>query len=122
MDIHGYWNVTLSQNAKKMKDYFCEDAYINCHNTNERFNVDEFIRANCEYPGNWDGEIKRIEQIDDLIITVVRVFSMDEDLSLHVVSFIKIKDEKIISIDEYWGDDGVVPKWRIEKCIGSIIE
>lgn len=122
MNIQDYWKVTLSQDAKKMREYFLEDAYINWHNTNEHFNVDEFIRVNCEYPGNWDGQIERIEQINDLIITAVHVFSTEEDLSLHVVSFIKIKDEKIVSIDEYWGDDGAIPEWRIEKNIGSAIQ
>lgn len=122
MNIKDYWDATLTQNAKKMKDYFYEEVYINWHNTNEHFKVDEFIRANCEYPGNWDGEIKRIEQINDLIITAVHVFSKEEDLSFHVISFIRIKDKKILSIDEYWGDDGVAPQWRIEKQIGSVIE
>lgn len=122
MNIQDYWNATLSQNAKTMREFFHEEAYINWHNTNEHFNVDEFIIANCEYPGSWNGEIKRIEKMEDLIITAVHVFSTDEYLSFHVVSFIKIKDGKIISIDEYWGDDGVAPEWRREKQIGSIIE
>lgn len=122
MNIQDYWNATLSQNAEKMKKFFYEDAYINWHNTNEHFSVDEFIKANCEYPGNWDGEIKRIERLNDLIITAVHVFSIEEDLSFHVVSFIYIKDEKIISIDEYWGDDGDAPEWRKEKHIGNAIE
>lgn len=33
------------------------------HCTNECFNVEEFIRANCEYPGEWEGEVERIEKI-----------------------------------------------------------
>lgn len=122
MNIQEYWNVTLSQNAREMKEYFHDDAFINWHNTNEHFTVHEFIQANCEYPGHWEGEIKRIEQINDLIITVVHVFSTDEDLSFHVTSFMKIKDDKIISIDEYWGDDGIAPIWRLDKNIGIPIQ
>ncbi|EEV19128.1 hypothetical protein TREVI0001_0232 [Treponema vincentii ATCC 35580] len=41
--------------------------------------------------------------------------------SFHVVSFIKIKDDKIISMDEYWGDDGAPPQWRLEKQLGTKI-
>ena len=122
MDIIRYWEVTLKQDEKKMKEYFDDNAYIRWHNTNEHFTVDEFIQANCEYPNQWDGEIERIETIDDLIITVVHVFTIDNSLSFHVTSFIKLKENKIISIDEYWGDDGTPPKWRVEKRIGQKIK
>ena len=30
-------------------------------------------------------------------------------------------DGKIASIDEYWGDDGEVPKWRLDMKIGMKI-
>lgn len=104
-----------------MRRFFHEDAYINWHNTNEHFTVEEFIRANCEYPGSWDGKIERLEQIGDLYITVVHVFTPDPKLSFHVTSFIQCKAGKIASIDEYWGDDGTAPQWRLDKKIGTPI-
>lgn len=122
MDIKGFWNAVLSQNREKMKSYFREDAYINWHCSNEHFTVDEYIRANCEYPGEWDGTIERIEQIGNLIITAVNVYTTDKEMSFHVVSFIKIDNEKIISIDEYWGDDGSAPQWRLDMRIGTPIK
>ena len=121
MDIRAYWNSVLEQNAGEMKKYFCKDAYINWHNTNERFNVDEFIRANCEYPGSWCGEIERLEQFGDIIIAAVAVKSKDENCSFHVVSFIKLHKDLIESIDEYWGDDGPIPNWRSDMGIGGPI-
>ena len=81
----------------------------------------EFIRANCEYPGSWEGEIERIEASGDLIITVVHVYSSDRTVSCHATSFLKIEDDKIAQIDEYWGDDGSAPQWRLEKKIGTPI-
>lgn len=121
MNIQGYWTAVLMQQADKIKNFFHETAYVNWHNTNEHFTVDEFIRANCEYPDRWDGEIERIEEKNDLIITVVHVFTQDRRLSFHVTSFIRIKDEKILSVDEYWGDDGKPPQWRQDKNIGTPI-
>jgi len=38
-----------------------------------------------------------------------------------VVSFIKVKDDKIIAMDEYWGDDGSPPQWRLEKKLRTKI-
>lgn len=121
MDIQKYWKASLAQDAKEMKTFFHDEAYINWHNTNEHFTVEEFIRANCEYPGRWSGEIERIERNGDLIITVTHVLSAEAELSFHVTSFIKMRDEKIASIDEYWGDDGTAPQWRLDKKIGTVI-
>lgn len=121
MDIKEFWNAVLKQDAEKLKTFFKDIAYVNWHCTNEHFTVDQYIRANCEYPGVWDGTIERIEAVGNLIITVVNVFSNDKQLAFHVVSFIEIEDDKIIAMDEYWGDDGIAPKWRLDKKIGTII-
>lgn len=122
MNIEKYWNDILMQDAEAIRNYFDKNAYINWHNSNEHFNVDEFIRANCEYPGDWDGEVERIEILGDLVITVAHVWSRDDKMSFHVTSFIKVKEEKILSIDEYWGDDGAAPQWRLDKHIGKAIK
>ena len=122
MDIYKFWSDILAQNTDVIKDYFDENAYINWHCTNEHFNVNEFIIANCEYPGDWDGEVERIEKINDLFITVTHVYSKDKTLSFHVTSFIKVINDKIAAVDEYWADDGISPKWRLDKHIGKAIK
>ena len=38
-----------------------------------------------------------------------------------MVSFMEIEDDKIIAMNEYWGDDGKAPRWRLEKNIGTVI-
>lgn len=121
MDIHRYWKATLSQQPEAMRPFFHPDAFINWHNTNEQFSVDKFIQANCTYPGSWDGEIERIEEVSDLIITVVHVYSREENVSCHVTSFLQIKEDKIALLDEYWGDDGIPPQWRLDQHIGTAI-
>ena len=115
MDINAFWDATLKQDANAMRVFFNGTAYINWHCINEHFTVDEFIRANCEYPGKWDGTLEKIEHIGSLIITVVNVFAISRELSFHVVSFINVNNGKIDSIDEYWGDDGLTPQWRLDK-------
>jgi hypothetical protein len=121
MDITRYWKTVLAQDADLMRIYFHKNAYINWHNTNEHFNLDEFIRANCEYPGDWDGEIERSETIGNLIITVTHVWARAKDMSFHVTSFIQSVDDKILAIDEYWSEDGNAPKWRRDLGIGTKI-
>lgn len=121
MDVKRYWAAVLEQNADAMREYFHVEGYVRWHATNEHFTVEEFIQANCEYPGEWDGEVERIEEVGDLIITAVHVYTRSRSLSFHVVSFIRLKEDKILSVDEYWGDDGIAPKWRLNKQIGCSI-
>ena len=121
MDIKKFWSAILAQNEQEIREYFHQEAYVNWHCTNEHFNVDEFVVANCEYPGNWGGIVERVETIEDLIITVTLVYPKERNISFHVTSFIKIKNDKIVSMDEYWADDGNAPQWRLDKHIGTAI-
>lgn len=121
MDIKEFWNAVLRQDADAIRAYFHPDAWVNWHNTNEHFNVGEFIRANCEYPGEWDGEVERIITTDTHVITATHVYTKDQEMSFHAVSFFCIRDGKIAYADEYWGDDGSAPQWRLDKRIGTKI-
>ena len=121
MDICRFMKAVLAQDAATIRSYFHKDAYVNWHCTNEHFTVEEYIIANCEYPGDWDGTIERIEVMGDLYITAAKVYPQDRSAYFHVVSFIQTADEKIISMDEYWADDGSAPQWRQDKHIGSPI-
>ena len=122
MDVYSFWNDTLAQDAVKIRKYFHENAYINWHDTNEHFTLEEFIIANCEYPDKWNGKVERVIEFGNLVITVTLVYGINKELSFHVVSFISLKDDKIISIDEYWGEDDDVPQWRLDKHIGKPIK
>lgn len=122
MNIESFWADVLAQREDEIRKYFFEDAIVNWHCSNERFTVEEFIKSNCEYPGDWDGEIEKIVSLDDMIITVTRVYPKDRSSSFHATSFFKLKDEKIIAVDEYWADDGEAPEWRRDMKIGRTIK
>lgn len=122
MDIKSFWNAVISQNKDSLRLYFHDDAVIRWHCSNEEFTVSEYIRANCEYPGNWHGEIERIENIGDSIILAAQVFPAGERSSFHVVSFVHLdENDKIVQLDEYWADDGEAPAWRKQMKIGKPI-
>ena len=54
-----------------------------------------------------------------MIITITRVFNIENTISFRVTSFINIKDNKIILMDEYWSKDGEVPKWCLDMKLGE---
>ena len=121
MDVHGFWKAVLAQVAEEIPRYFAEDAVINWHCTNERFTVAEFVRANCDYPGDWDGDVERMCEIPEGIVTVMKVYPKDQSASFHVTSFLTLQNDKIVQMDEYWADDGPAPQWRQEMHIGTMI-
>ena len=121
MNINALYQAIISQNEKDLRNFFHKEAYINWHCTNERFTLDEYIIANCEYPGDWGGKIERIETMGDIVVVVAHVHTKDRSVSYHVTSFIKIMDDKIISMDEYWATDETPPRWRADKHLGTKI-
>ena len=50
LDIKKFWKAIAEQDAEKICSYFNKTATIRWHNTNEQFTLEEFIKANCEYP------------------------------------------------------------------------
>ena len=83
--------------------------------------MEEFIRANCEYPGCWAAEMERLTETPDGLVTAMRVWPQDGEGSFHVASFFVLQGYLIRSLDEYWGDDGPAPEWRRQMRIGSPI-
>ena len=118
MDIVQYWQAVLAQQPQQMRRFFDPEAAINWHNTGEQFTAEEFIRANCAYPGRWNGRLERVETLPDRIITAVQVFSRDGRISCHVTSFMQLRQDRILTLDEYWGDDGQPPEWRRALSLG----
>lgn len=114
-----FWNDIHIQNWDGLLPYFQPDAVIRWHNTNEQFTVEEYIRANAEYPGDWQIEAERVECKDDLVISAVRVYC--EGVSAHATSFFVFREGKIASLDEYWSVNENAPEWRRELHIGRPI-
>ncbi|MFR8874523.1 MAG: nuclear transport factor 2 family protein [Oscillospiraceae bacterium] len=81
MNIKNFWYDVLRQDADAIRAYFYPDAWVNWHNTNEHFTLEEFIRANCEYPNQWDGEVERMVEVGDLIISATHVYAKDHSVS-----------------------------------------
>lgn len=117
-----FWQDVADQNRAALKAYFTPDAFVRWNCTNEQFTVDEYIIANCEYPGDWRGEVERMEFIGDAAVTVTRVWMPDNSSSFHAVSFFEFQEDKIAVLNEYWGEDGAAPQWRLDKHIGRPIK
>lgn len=114
MDVRAYFSAVLRQDADAMRFFFQANARVRWPNTGEDFSVEEFICANCAYPGAWRGELERVEKAGNRIVTVTRVAAADGSASFHAVSFITLEGDRIAALEEYWGEDGPPPAWRRE--------
>lgn len=119
--LYHFWQAVAKQDAAVLPEYFTPEAQIRWHNSNELFSVPEFIRANCEYPGVWAGEVEQLELHPDgqRAMTITRVWSTDGSIVCRVVSFFAFVGEKIACLDEFWADVGPAPRWRQDMNIGK---
>ena len=119
--VTAFWRDVAAQDAAALRAYFAPNGAVFWHNTNEKFSVEEYIRANCEYPGDWRGEVERVELAGETAVSVARVWPTGGGASFHAVSFFTFTGDQIVRLDEYWGDDGDAPGWRRELGIGTAI-
>lgn len=116
-----FLSAVVRQDARALRPFFAPGAAVRWPCTNERFTVEGYIRANCEYPGDWRGEIERVEAIEHGMVAVSRVWS--GEASFHAVSFFRLDGEgRILTLDEYWGDDGAPPAWRAALQLSAPID
>lgn len=103
------WKAIAEQNEEKLARFFTVDAQIAWPNTNERFDLPGYLRANCEYPGQWSGKVEKVAA--DGSCSVAKVWSREGDVS-RAVTFYQWRNGKIERMTEYWGDVGPAPAWR----------
>lgn len=115
------WQAIARQDAAAMRNFFAPGAVIRWHNTDEQFTLEEYLRANCEYPGQWRGELERVELLEGGAVSVARVWAADGSVSLHATSFYRFEAGQIAQMDEYWGEDGEAPAWRQAMGLGRSI-
>jgi hypothetical protein len=119
-DAKAFMAAVATQDAGALRKFFADDAVINWHDSNESFTVEEYLRANCEYPGDWKADVIRTENADGVTIFVAKVYD-GEGFAVHVTSFVKLEGGKIALLDEYFSDCGEPPQWRKDMSIGKPI-
>ena len=106
--IRALWQAAADQDGEQMARFFTEDAVILWPNTNERFTASEYIRANCAYPGQWQGQVERAAP--DGSSSVARVWNRAGE-AFRAVSFYRWEGDRISRLEEYWGDTAPAPAW-----------
>jgi len=119
-DASAFMRAVAAQDATVLRGFFAGNAIINWHDSNESFTVDEYIRANCEYPGDWHADVIRTELSGNTTIFVAKVYD-NEGFAVYVTSFATLDNSKILRLDEYFANIGEPPQWRKDMKIGKPI-
>jgi len=113
----------VSKKAEAIRGYFAEDAIISWHDSNEQFTLDEFIKANCEYPSTWTCEIERIEKFAKGVVIAAQLDHPEDGFYVKYVSFVELNDnEKVQRLDEYFVAIEEIPQWRKDMNVGRPIK
>jgi hypothetical protein len=117
--VKRFWQLFDAAEFEEAGDLISPNAIIRWWNTREEFkNKEKFIEANRIYPGRWRISIERLECFNNLVITVVNV--AEKDISFYATSFFTLEEERIIRIDEYWGENTEPPEWRVKASLSEI--
>ena len=84
-----FWADVARQDAAALREWFAPEAEVYWHCTDERFTAEEYIRANCEYPGDWEGAVERAEWTEDGCVSVAAVWPKDRSARFHAVFFFR---------------------------------
>ena len=106
-----------------IRGYFASDAIICWHDSNEQLTLEEFIKANREYPSVWTCFIERIEKLQKGFAMVAQLDHPEDGFFMKYVSFIELNDTGLVQrLDEWFVAIEEIPQWRKDMNIGRPIE
>lgn len=112
--VREFWKIFDDARYDDVVELLWPDCRVYWPNTRELFKGREkLVDVNKRYPGRWHIEIMDVIPKDDMVVSVVRVYSKEKKESFYATSFFKFKDGLITEITEYWGEITEPPAWRI---------
>ena len=122
-DPKKFLEAVVSKNEKAIRPYFADDAIICWHDSNEQLTLEEFIRANCEYPSDWTCEVERIEKIEKGFALTAQLDHAAEGFYVKYVGFIELNESRLVEkLDEWFVAIEEIPQWRKDMKIGRPIK
>lgn len=113
--IQNFWHIIDRAAFDELTSVMHDDARITLPNTREIFPTRQhYIDFNKAYPGRWHVRIERISPCGDDWMSIVEL-SDGAEQSLYGIALFTLRQGKISTITEYYGDNGPVPVWRVGK-------
>ena len=114
--VRKFWQIFDEARFDDVADLLQPDCNVYWPNTRELFRGSQkLIDMNKKYPGRWHIDVVDVVGKDDLVVSVVRVYSNENQHSFYATSFFKFEKGLIAKITEYWGNITEPPAWRIAE-------
>ena len=118
--VRKFWQIFDEARYEDVADLLLPDCNVYWPNTRELFRGrDKLIDVNKRYPGRWYIDVVDIIAQDDIVVSVVRVYSHESKQSFYATSFFRFKNGLIAEITEYWGDITEPSAWRIAEGLSE---
>ncbi len=118
--VISFWECINNAEFDNLNELMSDEACIYLPNTREVFKgKDRYINFNKRYPDRWYVDLENMFVCEDTVISCAKIFNENKTISLYVNSFFNIKDELIVEITEYWGENGQPPQWRINENLSE---
>jgi ketosteroid isomerase-like protein len=108
-----FWRLMATNDFFTVAGVLSDDFALDWPQSNERIRgADNFAQMNSEYPANgrWNFEVKRLVASASEVVTHVAV--TDGKQSAEAISFFRVKNGKIVQIEEYWPESYQAPSNR----------
>jgi len=118
--VRKFWQIFDEARYDDVAGLLHPDCNVYWPNTRELFKGSQkLIDVNKRYPGRWYIDIVDVFAKDDLVVSVVRVYSHENKHSFYATSFFKFENGLIAEITEYWGDITEPPAWRVAEGLSE---
>ena len=118
--VRRFWKIFNEARYDDVAELLHHDCSVYWPNTRELYRGrDKLIDVNKKYPGRWYIDIVDVVGKGELVISVVRVYSKENEHSFYATSFFKFKNDLIAEITEYWGEITTAPAWRIAEGLSE---
>ncbi len=118
--VYAFWDTMNKKKWDELTMFFEPISVIRWPNTNEKFNVADYIKVNREYPSIWNLEVEDVQMTERNLVSVIHIKSKNTGTSLRAVSFFRFEKDKIVSLKEYFADDITIPAWRNAMLHGEL--
>lgn len=103
-----FWADVARQDAAALREWFAPEAEVYWHCTDERFTAEEYIRANCEYPGTGRARWSVRNGRRTVVFRSQRC-GRRTGAPVFMRCLFPFRGGRITRLDEYWADDGPRP-------------
>lgn len=117
-----FWACINKQDWSKARSLLSNNFTADWPQSKEKIiSPDNFISINRDYPGQHSIKLLQTKSVHphtpdtQLIVTEVFIESImpnKTEIQLFAISFFEIKEDKIISLKEYWAETYQAPEWR----------